>query len=39
VPVAARRGADLRAESTCPTCHRFHQSTFGLMRAAKAAAQ
>jgi hypothetical protein len=29
---------DLRAESTCLTCHRFHQSTFGPMRAVKATA-
>ena len=31
--------AGLRAESTCITCHRFHDSGFGPMRAAGAVAQ
>jgi hypothetical protein len=31
--------ADLRAESTCPTCHRFHHGSFGPMRGAGATAQ
>jgi hypothetical protein len=31
--------ADLRAESTCLTCHRFHQPALGPMRPAQAAAQ